>query len=190
MGNQFISQEMIQSVVSANRHFQNTIAASARLSNLEKEMERSLHYMELENQEKLIKAQNKTNKLLEELKKSDMQTPDSLPKIILGKIYAVISICEHFENDYQDMLKHGFIKINQKGDGLETPYKKGFLYDYFKYISTDENIYWKFIEQLFGVKNMRSALGSREMLTEGMTKWAELKNIDKKTIEEKVLTLN
>jgi hypothetical protein len=165
-------------VQSFNQQLNNSLAAWADIKNLERQRE----YLKLELAEKQVEQNDKMIELLEEIKKLGA---DSLPPILRSKVGAVAGMFRQFENDYLIMRTKDIIKIDF--DKNQFIAKKGFVYDYFKLLSPDDNIYWKPMEILFGLKNMRSALGNRTMLTVDMDKWIELNGLDKNDVENKVL---
>ncbi|MCL2174588.1 MAG: hypothetical protein FWB73_00955 [Treponema sp.] len=173
--------------VPASWQMGNVMASFANLENAKRERE----YLQLRLAEKQVRSAKKQEKnqekiieLLESIKENSGTETD---KILLARLGAVYGVCNAFINDYPILKKHGFIEVDSENHRLKTQYGKGFIFDYFKSLSPDENIYWKPMEELFGFKAMRSALGGRVMLTEGMDKWIEINGLDKETIENNVI---
>ena len=160
--------------------------------NLEWEYDHDAHNlgmsMEYENMRKINALYDKVVK---------QENTNDLPEIIttagekyknISSIGYVFDLYPEFENDISDLEMLGLIINNKEKNKLETPYKRGFIFDYFKFISQEKKINWKPIELIFDEKNLRSALGSRCMITQGMEKWVKFKGIDKEKIEKKIFT--
>ena len=182
--NSHLTEADIASLNQIKKHMGQSVIESLRLEAEEKVYEMHLQEKQIENQEEIIRLLKEQEKIKPE------SNPNSLPLSLIAKLGAVFSSFQQFEYDYPEMLKEGFVKIDLKRNGLETPYKKGFIYDYFKFISKDKNVSWKLIESLFRERTLRSALGERTMITQGMEKWAEFKGIDKDSIRRKIFSVD